>query len=822
MYAYGDPYSWDSSDSSTDSQSDEEEPALLAPPPPPPPAPVKTLPKIKLVLPSLRSLKQPTPPPPPPEPEPEPEYDEPDADADADADADYYYEPELPPVAGPSTLRVPASPPKKARPKPKNKLKFTSAAKLKRKRQPLAFGEQLPPKILKLKPLKEVLARLMVAFKKKDDYAFFLRPVNAAQVPGYAELIKRPMDFGTMTVKVQRGRYKSLEEFTEDFRLVTGNSKLFNPPDSIYYTEAEKIETWGLDQIAKAAPTVIQNDSDWNLEPENEEGATEDLTAEDYAAALALEDATEVAHERSRSPSASLGIGGTTHLAMLRRGPRAIPKPAADGTVPEKATIDAEGRLPGSKEGLGAFPAGSDWARTILVLKLRAKRYKTKKERIRIETYGPPALTDGSLDYFAIEDPFSYLSQLAPEPLSRPYLTPIFPPPQPLQPSVRETPAPEKETPAPVVTAPYPLPTLLPPRPPPQTLRSAPIQTSALVDKLAGVMNAALVNAGLGTTETQTRDEAEALVKSLVKQSVDVGARAAGMMQQYPHQREPDYWGTERRLEAAGYIADVVYGGVEGLAYVRSLAEFVGTPPLDVDDGVGEEDVSGAGEDVKMEEDGNGDVKLEDEDVKMVDASSKFPLGCSLASYVEKTIVGPLTEGRHRLLTRTAREVAIAVTKPKSEPGPLPSDDTIAAQVALAINVRPMASTALRFLQTMLSYKLDMAALMKVPEDVESSDAEWAGAKLGVGAAQMPTGLQTKAVLDHTADVIAKLGTEGSGDAESKTLRDLRLNLLALVRRAPADTIAVLPAELVPENLRQFVPTLPLGSAYGVPQAQAA
>jgi hypothetical protein len=52
-------------------------------------------------------------------------------------------------------------------------------------------------------------------------------------------------------------------------------------------------------------------------------------------------------------------------------------------------------------------------------------------------------------------------------------------------------------------------------------------------------------------------------------------------------------------------------------------------------------------------------------------------------------------------------------------------------------------------------------------------------------------------------------------------MRSLRLNLLALVRRASEDTIAVLPAELVPANLREVVPVLPLGlgAPYAVPAA---
>jgi len=81
------------------------------------------------------------------------------------------------------------------------------------------------------------------------------------------------MDFGTMTTKVSKGKYRSLEEFAvsdlffkclpdtklkqqmvhqSDFRLVTGNAKAFNPPETIYHTEADRIEVFGLDHISKA------------------------------------------------------------------------------------------------------------------------------------------------------------------------------------------------------------------------------------------------------------------------------------------------------------------------------------------------------------------------------------------------------------------------------------------------------------------------------------------------------------------------------------------------------------------------------------------
>lgn len=52
-----------------------------------------------------------------------------------------------------------------------------------------------------------------------------------------------------------------------------------------------------------------------------------------------------------------------------------------------------------------------------------------------------------------------------------------------------------------------------------------------------------------------------------------------------------------------------------------------------------------------------------------------------------------------------------------------------------------------------------------------------------------------------------KAEDQGEGDGEDPALRKLRLNLLALAKRAPLDQIMKLPPELVPAHLRHIVPT---------------
>lgn len=146
---------------------------------------------------------------------------------------------------------------------------------------------------------------------------------------------------------------------------MTTNAKTFNPPGSIYYTEADRIEAWALDHIAKASSTVIQYETDWNIDIEKDDDPAvniDDDDDENPPTSIPTEDATV----NGRSPSVISQVQQTNG----RRGPRGpYKKGAAPITVSE--SIDSEGRLPGSKDGLGAFPPCSDWAKMMVALKLK-------------------------------------------------------------------------------------------------------------------------------------------------------------------------------------------------------------------------------------------------------------------------------------------------------------------------------------------------------------------------------------------------------------------------------------------------------------------
>lgn len=58
----------------------------------------------------------------------------------------------------------------------------------------------------------------------------------------YYEEIKHPMDFGTITAKVNEHKYLTMEEFAKDVHLVFANCRQFNPPTTYPVNCADIVE----------------------------------------------------------------------------------------------------------------------------------------------------------------------------------------------------------------------------------------------------------------------------------------------------------------------------------------------------------------------------------------------------------------------------------------------------------------------------------------------------------------------------------------------------------------------------------------------------
>ncbi|TFY52621.1 hypothetical protein EVJ58_g9910 [Rhodofomes roseus] len=577
-------------------------------------------------------------------------------------------------------------------------LKTVQALKGQKRKKVIGFVQDEPkpkiPRPIKLKPLKEVLARLIVQIKKKDDYAFFLQPVDVSKVPGYADIVKRPMDLGTMTMKVERGRYRSLEEFADDLKLVTTNAKAFNPPGTIYHTEADRVEAWALEHIAKAAGTVIEYETDWNIDVERDD-EPEGIDREQGRAA-----------DGDKSTSMDVDDTGSVVSAQTPATAQSTKRKGVNAKKPPGAlseSLEADGGLPGAKDGLGAFPPGSDWAELMLALKLKGKRYRTKKQRLRMERGGPPYRADGSLDYTELEDAFSVLQFFVPDPPARPLLTPLYPPPadQPPQSAQASTSA-------------------LPPFPTPVVAPTTPAAVNPSVPSLSSsstanskkrkrrhwtiVRNASTRRA----KEREEEDEEEPPWKApRLPSASDFGsfAELQNTLASEGAAANVSDLGSERRLFEA------IRTSVEA-ASLRNQGKQVDRGQLSADD---DEDAT-----YWREKGGEAQEYIRDVVYGGVDGHVRTGFlrctGHALAHYVSQHVLDPLTGGLHGALAS-----AFSALRDSAHGARAP--EHVRAQIPLSLKTYPAAERAL----AALTAKLDMIPLIRVPDELYRVEAHWAG-----------------------------------------------------------------------------------------------
>lgn len=89
--------------------------------------------------------------------------------------------------------------------------------------------------------LKRRSLELIRKIEDKDKYGIFLEPVNADEVPGYSDIITRPMDLSTVRKSITVGVYRNPAELRADIDLIWSNCIKFNADGSIYYREAVRL-----------------------------------------------------------------------------------------------------------------------------------------------------------------------------------------------------------------------------------------------------------------------------------------------------------------------------------------------------------------------------------------------------------------------------------------------------------------------------------------------------------------------------------------------------------------------------------------------------
>jgi bromodomain-containing protein 7/9 len=234
-------------------------------------------------------------------------------------------------------------------------------------------------------------------------------------------------------------------------------------------------------------------------------------------------------------------------------------------------------------------------------------------------------------------------------------------------------------------------------------------------------------------------------------------------------------------LNAQDYIWSLLYGGVDGLAYVRSLAEFISNPSLPP-------------------------PSNSDEDC------------LPLESWVENNIVDTITEGRHRLV----RKIVHQLSTKSDEPLDPSVSDVISEDIRRSLDVYPQ----LGDLIAALSSQIDIQNLVNRPLELSQAEFEWSGSAFkrarrqqreASGTLTIDNPMSTlvapsqgasndadkddQEVVDHALEysrerLLQLMQSDLANSARTSAVedpltRDLRMNLLALSKRVPLQLLSV-------------------------------
>lgn len=123
--------------------------------------------------------------------------------------------------------------------------------------------------------------------KKHYNYNFpFLAPVDAValNLPNYHEIVKEPMDLGTIQSKLTNNLYENADEFEKDIRLMFRNCYAFNPEGTDVNMMGHRLEAifdkkWVNKPVPE--PTPQHSDaSDYDFSSDEEEEITEAVLSE--------------------------------------------------------------------------------------------------------------------------------------------------------------------------------------------------------------------------------------------------------------------------------------------------------------------------------------------------------------------------------------------------------------------------------------------------------------------------------------------------------------------------------------------------------------
>lgn len=94
-----------------------------------------------------------------------------------------------------------------------------------------------------------VMTHLLSEMQNHPSAWPFVQPVSREEVPDYYEVIKEPMDLGTMEQKLESDKYEQMDDFIYDAKLIFNNCRSYNNETTTYYKNATKLEKFLVSKV---------------------------------------------------------------------------------------------------------------------------------------------------------------------------------------------------------------------------------------------------------------------------------------------------------------------------------------------------------------------------------------------------------------------------------------------------------------------------------------------------------------------------------------------------------------------------------------------
>lgn len=212
--------------------------------------------------------------------------------------------------------------------------------------------------------LYESMEKVLMELKAGEHAHPFLQRVNKREAPDYYNVIKHPMDIGTMMKKLKQLQYKSKKDFVDDLMLIWSNCLKYNGDPSHFLRKKALHMKKETEKLVPLIPEITVRDRA-EVEAEERRIRNGDIDAD---GAEDSEDEEPIMASRGRKAPSKGGKGSSTARKAPPAGLEDTPGPEAKPPIPsinnavsnlKNEYMRADSEMEGSVNGFSTPPPGT-------------------------------------------------------------------------------------------------------------------------------------------------------------------------------------------------------------------------------------------------------------------------------------------------------------------------------------------------------------------------------------------------------------------------------------------------------------------------------